>query len=64
MGGLAHANDLVLSGRAHAREFRLLNGYSFWERGALDQEVASGGWWLIAASPAFILSLISGDAPL
>ena len=59
-GGLAHANEMVQSGRAQAREFRLLNGYSFWPRGALDQEVARGGWWLIAASPAFVLSLISG----
>ena len=61
-GGLAHANEMVLSGRAQAREFRLLNGYSFWPKGALDLEVARGSWWLIAASPAYILSLIQGNA--
>lgn len=60
-GGLAHANELVAAGQAHARDFRLLAGYTHWHEGALGAEVARGDWWLVAASRDYLLSLVRGD---
>ena len=59
-GGLAHANELVQTGRAHARDFRLLAGYMQWHQGAVHAEVARGDWWLVAASKDYLLSLVRG----
>jgi hypothetical protein len=63
-GGLAHANDLVQTGRASAAEFRLLSGYSLWPKGVLAREVEAGSWWLIAASRDFLLSFVQGAPSL
>ena len=63
-GGLAHANDLVSSGRAAAGEFRLLSGYSLWPERALQREIEAGHWWLVAASREFLLSFVQGACPL
>ncbi len=63
-GGLAHANDLVQTGRAAAAEFRLLSGYSLWPKGSLAREVEAGSWWLIAASREFLLSFVQGAPAL
>ena len=59
-GGLAHANELVASGRAAASEFKLLAGYAHWPTGQLQREMSGGAWWLVAASSDFILSSIRG----
>ncbi|EIE27648.1 hypothetical protein COCSUDRAFT_64323 [Coccomyxa subellipsoidea C-169] len=60
-GGLAHANELVASGRAAASEFKLLAGYAHWPWGELQREIARGHWWLVAASSDFILSSVRGQ---
>ncbi|CAK0738662.1 hypothetical protein CVIRNUC_001075 [Coccomyxa viridis] len=59
-GGLAHANELVQTGRALAKDFRLLAGYMHWRDGALSAEIARGEWWLVAASREYLLSLVRG----
>lgn len=59
-GGLAHANELVASGRAAASEFKLLAGYAHWPTGQLQREISGGAWWLVAASSDFILSAVRG----
>ncbi|CAL8463593.1 g3127 [Coccomyxa elongata] len=60
-GGLAHANELVASGRAAASEFKLLAGYAHWPTGQLQREISGGAWWLVAASSDFILSSVRGQ---
>ncbi|KAK9917412.1 hypothetical protein WJX75_004072 [Coccomyxa subellipsoidea] len=60
-GGLAHANELVASGRASAHEFKLLAGYTHWPAGDLQREIARGHWWLVAASSDFVLSSVRGQ---
>ena len=49
------------AGRARAREFRLLAGYTHWHDGSLAAEVARGDWWLVAASREYLLSLVRGQ---
>jgi putative AlgH/UPF0301 family transcriptional regulator len=61
-GGLAHANELVQTGRAVAQDFRLLAGYMHWHESALHAEVARGEWWLVAASREYLLSLVRGGS--
>ena len=51
------------TGRALAKDFRLLAGYMHWRDGALSAEVARGEWWLVAASRDYLLSLVRGGVP-
>ena len=51
------------TGRALAKDFRLLAGYMHWRDGALSAEIARGEWWLVAASREYLLSLVRGGNP-
>lgn len=57
-GGLSSANSLVKEGRADARDFKMVSGYSGWQEGQLESEIAAGHWYVVAASTAVLKSVI------
>lgn len=54
-GGLPAAVDLVRSGLAKPEDFKLLLGMTGWSAGQLEQEIAAGAWWVVAAGPGLVL---------
>ncbi|KAF6259946.1 hypothetical protein COO60DRAFT_947191 [Scenedesmus sp. NREL 46B-D3] len=54
-GGLPAAVDLVHSGLAKPEDFKLLLGMTGWSPGQLEQEIASGAWWVVAAGQGLVL---------
>ena len=59
-GGVESASELVRLRQAAPQEFRLLAGYSGWGPWQLQSELASGLWWVVAASHELILELLTG----
>lgn len=55
MGGLPDAIRLINAGIAQPSDFLLVLGMSGWSAGQLRQEVASGFWHVISASPDLVL---------
>lgn len=58
-GGVESASELVRQRQAAPQEFRLLAGYSGWGPWQLQSELASGLWWVVAASPELTLELLT-----
>jgi putative transcriptional regulator len=63
MGGFDGAQAAVRSGAMQKADFRFFTRYCGWGPGQLAEEVASGVWFLAAASADVVLALPS-DAPL
>ncbi|MDP2688667.1 MAG: YqgE/AlgH family protein [Deltaproteobacteria bacterium] len=48
--------EAVLAGKGVAHEFRMYVGFAGWAPQQLEAEVAQGGWYVLAASPADVFS--------
>jgi putative AlgH/UPF0301 family transcriptional regulator len=63
-GGVESASELIKLGLARPEEFKLLAGYSGWGPHQLEREIASGSWWVVAASHTLVLDCLRETAVL
>eukprot|EP00884_Botryococcus_braunii_P009890 jgi/Botrbrau1/18902/Bobra.177_2s0060.1 len=60
-GGLYSTVRLVKEGEADARQFKMLSGYCGWKRGQLEDEIASGSWYVLSASSDVVKSALQSS---